>query len=446
MPKARQTRLRAGVARANITPSVGIELVGFAGRGPSIGLGDELYATALVLADGRERVAILHLDLIGLDAGWSRRACDLIAKRGRLPAENILLCCTHTHYGPSVRGFDDDPNSSPEAAYMAELRFKLAGAVQEACTKLAPVTARVAHGFSDIGINRRERLPDGRIILGRNPTGPIDREVILVRLDRSNGAPLCCLLNFATHAVSQTHKGRLISADFPGYAREVVESLTGATCLYVQGACGNINSAIMQEGLDSPRTLGKRLGAAAVQAFETAELVEASPLGVARKEAKLPAKTYASVAKAQAAVDALQAEHDAVVAQGGNRGRLFWAQLRLGRAKASLESLRTGKPLPPVLAPIWGVALGDVGIATGPGEIFCEIGMAVKQARVFPHTLYVSNTNGSIGYVPVPEAYPEGGYEVESASRVGPGAAELVTRTAIAMLRRVRSRARRKGG
>jgi neutral ceramidase len=446
MPKARQTRLRAGVARANITPSVGIDLVGFAGRGPSVGIGDELYATALVLADGRERVAVLHLDLIGLDAVWSRRACELIAKRGRLPADNILLCCTHTHYGPSVRGYDDDPNSSPEAAYMAELRFKLAGVVQEACTTLAPVTARVAHGSSDIGINRRERLPDGRIILGRNPTGPIDREVILLRLDRPSGEPLCCLLNFATHAVSQTHKGRLISADFPGYAREVVESLTGATCLYLQGACGNINSVIMQEGLDSPRTLGKRLGPAAVQAFETAEPVQAAPLGVAHKEAKLPAKTYASVAQAQAAVDALQAEHDAVVAQGGNKGRLFWAQLRLDRAKNSLESLRTGKSLPPVLAPVWGVALGDVGIATGPGEIFCEIGMAVKGAGVFPHTMYASNTNGSIGYVPVPEAYPEGGYEVDSASRVGPGAAELVTTTAIAMLRRARSQARRKGG
>jgi len=445
MPKTMSRRMRAGVARANITPSVGIDLTGFAGRGPSVGLGDELYATALVLDDGRERAAIVHLDLIGLDAAWSRGTCELIEKRGRVAAGKVLLCCTHTHYGPSLRTHDGDPHASPEAAYLAELRFKLAGVVQEARTKLAPVVAQVGRGTSDIGINRRERRPDGRIILGRNPSGAIDRELILVRLDRASGEPLCCLLNFATHPVSQTHKGRLISADFPGYAREVVEELTGATCLYLQGACGNINSVIMQPGLDSPRTLGKRLGAAAVQAYETAAPVELAPLAVASKEAGLPAKTYGSVEEAQAAVDGLQAEYNGAKAGKANKGRLWWAQLRLDRAKACLESLRTGKPLPPVPAPIWGVALGEVGIATGPGEIFCEIGMAVKQAGVFPHTLYVSNTNGSVGYVPVPEAYPDGGYEVESASRVGPGAAQVVTDTAIAMLRRARADARKTG-
>ncbi|MBM3471906.1 MAG: hypothetical protein FJX75_01370 [Armatimonadetes bacterium] len=438
MPPAARAKLRAGVSRANITPSIGIDLVGFAGRGPSVGLGDELHATALLLDDGRERVAILHLDLIGLDAEWSRAVCEFIGKRARLPARNIVLCCTHTHYGPSVRGFEGDPRESPEAAYMAELRFKLAGIVAEARTKLTPVTARIGRSTSDIGINRRERLPDGRIILGRNPTGPIDREVILARLDRPSGEPLACLLNFATHPVSQSGAARLISADFPGYAREVVEHLTGTTCLYLQGACGNINSVIMQEGLDSPRTLGKRLGAAAVQAYETAEPVPLAPLAVAHAEAKLPAKTYASVAEAEAAVQALQAEHDRAKEAGGNKGRLWWAQHRLDRAKTALESLQTGKPLPPVLAPVWGVALGELGLVTGPGEIFCEIGMAAKEAGIFPHTMYLSNTNGSIGYVPVPEAYPEGGYEVESASRVGPGAAAVLTDASRSVLRRAR--------
>ena len=438
---AARSRLRAAISRANITPAIGVELTGFAGRGPSVGLGDDLYATALLLDDGRERVAIVHLDLLLLDAGWARTTRELMAKRGRLPADNILLCCTHTHYGPSGRG-DGDPRESPEAACMAELRFKLAGILQEARGRLTPVAASIGRGVSDVGINRRERLPDGRIILGRNPDGVIDREVIVVRLDRQSGDPLACLLNFAAHPVSQTGKGRLISADFPGYAREVVENLTGATCLFLQGACGNINSAIMQEGLGSPRTLGKRLGGAAVQAYETAVPVEISPIAAASKEAKLPAKTYGSVEEAQAAVDGLQAELERAQSEG-NKSRRWWAEHRLGRAAAALESLRTGKPLAPVIAPVWGMALGDVGLATGPGEIFCEIGMAVKQAAVLPHTLYISNTNGSIGYVPVADAYPEGGYEVESASRVGPGAAEIVAQTSVAVLKRARRRARR---
>jgi len=434
-------KLRAAVSRANITPPIGIELTGFAGRGPSVGLGDELHATALLLDDGRERVAIVHLDLIGVDAQWAAATRALIAQRGRLPADSILLCCTHTHYGPTGRGAGEDPRESPEAAYMAQLRFTLAGLLQEARGKLAPVTARVGRSESDIGVNRRERLPDGRIILGRNPQGPIDREVVLVRFDRPDGEPVACLLNFAAHPVSQTHTGRLISADFPGYARQVAEDLTGAACLFLQGACGNINSVIMEEGLQSPRTLGKRLGAAAIQACETAIPVEAAPIGVACREARLPAKTYGSIEEAQAAVDGLLAETERA-RDAGNRSRLWWAEHRLSRATACLESLQLGKPLPPVPAPVWGVALGEIGLATGPGEIFCQIGMAVKRAGVLPHTLYVSNTNGSIGYVPVPEAYPEGGYEVESASRVGPEAAAVLERATLSALRSARRRAR----
>jgi len=99
---AKETTVRAGVARANITPSIGIDMSGFAGRGPSLGLGDELYATALVLDDGRERVALLHLDLIDVEWPWAESVCELIGKQGRLPADNVLLGCTHTHYGPTV--------------------------------------------------------------------------------------------------------------------------------------------------------------------------------------------------------------------------------------------------------------------------------------------------------------------------------------------------------
>ncbi len=442
MPKAR--KIRAGVARVNITPAVGVELVGFAGRGPSIGVGDELYATALVVDDGRETAAIFHLDLIGIDATWTQMAAELIGKRGRLPAENVVLCSTHTHYGPTVRAYDDDPNVSPEAAFMAELKFKLAGAVQEARSRMGPVVASVGRGTSDIGINRREMLDDGTVILGRNPQGTIDREVIVVRLNRPSGEPLACLLNFATHPVSQTGHGRLISADFPGYARETIEAVTGTTCMFIQGASGNINSDIMEHSLDTPKTLGKILGGAAISAYETAEPVALGPIGVACKEAKLPAKNYDTLEDAQSAVAEHQAACDEAVAGKGNKGRIWWAEHQLNKAKACLESFESGKPLPPVVAPIWGVVMGDVGLATGPGEIFCQIGMAVKDAGAVAHTMYASCTNGSIGYVPMPEAYPDGGYEVDRASRVGPGAATIVTDTAIAMLKRAKSRARRK--
>ena len=58
--------LTAGVARATITPPVGIDMSGFAGREPSLGIHDELYATALVFEEGEERVALVTCDLLFL--------------------------------------------------------------------------------------------------------------------------------------------------------------------------------------------------------------------------------------------------------------------------------------------------------------------------------------------------------------------------------------------
>ncbi|MFQ5808837.1 MAG: hypothetical protein ACE5JM_04370, partial [Armatimonadota bacterium] len=63
---------------------------------------------------------------------------------------------------------------------------------------------------------------------------------------------------------------------------------------------------------------------------------------------------------------------------------------------------------------------------------------AVKQRSPLAHTMFLGYTNGHIGYVPVPEEYPKGGYEVERACRVGPEAAGIITDTALALLRRVK--------
>jgi len=433
-----QERLYAGVARANITPPVGIQLSGFAGRGPSVGHGEELTATAVVLREGPTKVAIVALDLLFLQAAYVQRVAAEIERRTRIPAAHVLLCCSHTHYGPETGGYEGDPATSDVAAYMADLKFQAAGAVQEANANLKPARALIGHGASEIGVNRRERRPDGQIILGQNLEGFIDRELTVLRLDRPSGEPVAALTNFPCHGVSQSHLGRLISPDFPGPMREVLEESTDAKALYLQGACGNINPIRMIEGLQTPRTLGTMLGAAAVLAYQSATPIGTAPLRVAGQQAKLPAKMPGSLQEARKAVATLEAELEHLQATKGHEGSRHWAQWRLSGARAQLESLERGKPLPPIVADMTAIGLGDLGIAAAPGEIFCEIGCAVRSASPFPHTMFLGYTNGSIGYVPIPEAYPEGGYEVTHASRVGPEAAGIVTDTAGALLRKVR--------
>jgi neutral ceramidase len=102
-----------------------------------------------------------------------------------------------------------------------------------------------------------------------------------------------------------------------------------------------------------------------------------------------------------------------------------------------LESLQSGVPLPPLSAELNALRFGDVALVTAPGEIFTETGLEVKRRSPLPRTCYIAYTNGAIGYVPVPSAYSEGGYEVTHACQVGPEAANIITETSLTLLNQV---------
>jgi hypothetical protein len=82
--------------------------------------------------------------------------------------------------------------------------------------------------------------------------------------------------------------------------------------------------------------------------------------------------------------------------------------------------------------------VGDVAFVGLGGEVFHEIGSAIKAASPFRHTFVITHCNGAAGYLPTKEAYPEGGYEVET-SPFGPAAAEAVVREAVRLLGEMRS-------
>ena len=209
------SELKAGVGRAIITPPIGIPMVGFAGRGPAESVHDDLLATALVLAAGDDRAVILAVDLLGVSADFTSAVRAEIERRTATPAANVLLCASHTHYGPATDAYGGE--QPPDVrAYQENLKFLLAGAAQAAVAALEPVRVGYGTGTSAIGVNRRERRPDGQIILGQNPAGACDREVRVVRLERESGEPVAAVVDFACHPVSAASQMR---ADLGGLPR-----------------------------------------------------------------------------------------------------------------------------------------------------------------------------------------------------------------------------------
>jgi hypothetical protein len=433
-PPADQT-VFVGVAGADITPPVGIKSVGFAARGPLTKFHDPLVATALVFAEGDQQIVLISCDLLGLDAETVGELRSQIGARCGTPPGNVTVACTHTHYGPDAYRAMSDPLVS---AYRANLVHILAGLVEEAKDSQVAAHLGVGWGESDIGVNRREKLPDGRVILGQNLAGPIDRSVGVLRVDDVSGSPMACVVNFATHPVSQGSQVDHISADYPGRMRQVVEALTGTKCLFLQGACGNINAAIMGPSYEPAWTLGTRLGCEVVRVWETIQPRPQTGLGTASTVAELPAIRYASEKEAVEVVEAAEHDLERLRSRDGAAGWVSWAERRLLRARQAVNSWQTGVPAGTVEAELQAWHVGDFALAAAPGEIFVELGMRVRSESPFRNTFFVGYANGSIGYVPVPEAYPDGGYEVLRASQVDPGAAQLLTDGSIELLQKLK--------
>jgi hypothetical protein len=78
--------------------------------------------------------------------------------------------------------------------------------------------------------------------------------------------------------------------------------------------------------------------------------------------------------------------------------------------------------------------LGTIAFVGLGGEVFNELGKAIKSNSPFHPTFILTHCNGAAGYVPTQASYPAGGYEVES-SQFAPGAGERLAEEAVRMLK-----------
>ncbi len=156
--------LRAGVAREIISPPRGIFLIGYGDRSKgNHGVHDDLTATALVFDNGQKSLAIIACDLLCLN----EYIVDRI--RAGCPGVEVMICCSHTHSGPI--GYADERSPRLDRTYIDELVRHICKAVMDARGGLQPVKLAWSQASSDIAINRREKLADGKMIIGENPGG-----------------------------------------------------------------------------------------------------------------------------------------------------------------------------------------------------------------------------------------------------------------------------------
>ena len=455
--------LRAGVAKSDITTNA-----------EEVRINDPLYAKALVLDDGRTKLAVIAMDVTAIGGigdvgdGFLPTLRSRIESELGIPGRHVLVNASHTH--PLGRLLCDD----------VEQVDRTFDAVSRALQNMTAVRVGAGVGHEDrISMNRTLRLKDGKAwtIRHTNPcppddevagVGPIDPEIGILRVDRMDGRPLAVVYNFACHPYITVPRGG-VTADFPGFASAVIEENLGhgAMALFLQGAGGDITE-ILYKDVHRPRDsepLGRMLGLSTLKALRGIKTKDAT-LSVISETIDLPRKAdfderigeleaeQAGLLKSlrgtslnikiflplyiQYTLDPdhpsyysyryLQSEKmgadelSAIDAQNHGHIEKYLNNIRvmekLARIQDKIATLKRHQAInekagePTLSTEVQGIKIGDFVLITSAAEVGVEVGLNVKKASRYDYTFMAAYSNGYIHYGPPASEYSKGGYEV----------------------------------
>ena len=389
--------LRAGVGRADITPSGPIWMAGYGSRThASTGVLQKLWAKALAIEDDRgRRVVIVTTDLIGLPRAITDPVAARIAKEYGLERSQILFNSSHTHTGPLVQtaGVTMFDLGSEDRArvdrYGAQLREALFEAIGAALADLSP--ADLAYGFGEVGfaMNRREPTPKG-VIIGVNPKGPVDHSVPALRV-LAGGRVKALMFAYACHNTTMTGDNYDIGADYAGFAQADLESaFPGSTALFLM-LCGGDQNPDPRGTAALAEQHGKEL-AAEVRRVLAGKLTPVSgPVAAAFEQTELefaPRTREDFEAERQASNRALARRGEAML-------KAYDDRQPVRRTPYPVQAVRFGK----------GLTILALG-----GEPVVDYDL--RAHREFPGPLIVAGySNDVMCYIPSKRVLGEGGYE-----------------------------------
>jgi len=300
--------LLAGVASVDVTPPLGLNIAGNHWPTSSVGIRDPLLCKALVLDNGISRVAVVAIDLLGLERSDVLRARELAAARAAVPAEHIVIACTHTHQGPPTITMLRGPADTQLSAYMEALPRRIAEAVTLAAASLEPVEWGYTSALQEqVSHYRRLKLKNGRVLNSwvvrpdddiTGPAGEIAPELPILAFRTPTGLR-SILVNYACHATCSDGTARW-SANYPGELAAALShalALPAEHVLYTAGAEANINPT-----LTDPAICGQALAAAVPPRMETISWHSTAHLTVVERTITLPARCpegfpFASIAE-----------------------------------------------------------------------------------------------------------------------------------------------------
>ena len=385
--------VKIGVARVNITPDKPAMMSGYEARKtPSTGVHDSLYASAFYFTGDKERTILITADIIAFNFEMTREIRSRIHAKTGIPEQNIMLVAAHNHGGPAT-GFHE----ASVKAYTEALLSKLTDLATNAAKNPQPFLMGVGKGYCDLNINRCAEFSKGEIWLGRNAAGPVDRDLSVVKFETLDHKPIAVLVNWPCHGTVTGDTNYMITGDWLGAAARYIRNEMGDHMVVgvTAGASGDINSIYGPNG-----SVFKEVDAVGYHVGEEA-------LRVMGEMTPTPVETLQS-----------------------NETMVKFPGKQVSPDRYPRETYDTA---PDTEVRFSAMRLGSLVFAGISGELFTEMGMAIKKYSPYTNTVVMTHCNGSSGYICTDSSYVTGGYETK-VTRIMPGNEEKVIQSSVRLI------------
>ncbi len=403
---------QAGTARRDVTPKEPVPMWGYASRRDNLSTGtkDPLYADALVIQAGRDKLA-----LVGLDLGRSPGEASFERLRQKIKAETgierMFLVGSHTHHGPVLELSDEEGKGrgrfDATLRYYRQLEAAIADAVIDADRNMK--AARMAVGSVPLtGFNRNRH--------SKIEPKPVDRDLSVLRLDDLAGKPMAVLVNFAAHPTMLPDELMEFSADYAGALKQAVTRETGAPAIFMQGALGDLSTdrGPRKDYAEYGQALG--LEAARLALSLTTETPPKPSMEWREERFRFESRTNFNNPLLRTLFE-----------------KAFFAELVANYVDEYKDGVR----------PRLSVLLlnGDIGMVGCSGEVFSAHAVRLKERARLRQVFFFGLANGYHQYFPTIEAAAEGGYGADNmVSPAAVGAGERMMDSALMWLYQMRGR------
>ena len=437
-----------GFAQEVFTPPVGVGLAGYMNKRPNVGMYDDLYVKAMIIESNGTKCGFLTFDLCSITAELFKDLENLIVEKfGRELHNNLIISATHTHTGPSF--YAGRANFDEVTLYAYERLLEAVERVlRRALMNLLPGEIEVGSVYNNpYGFVRRYFMKNGTIVTNpgwRNPEidrpeSDFDRTISIMKIVQ-DGRITAIMCNIVNHG--DTVGGSVVSADWYGrFAQEIQYQLkTSIPVMVVDDASGDINhfdfrQDIKQTSMDEAVRIGRGYAKIVMDKLFDLEKLPECDIVVKNGTVTIP---HRQISEAELA----EAKHTLETVPDIKKEGDFESQDLANKVPAALRHFaqRTincyEKSVPSHTCRLTAIEFGkELAFISLPGEPFNGISRAIRAASPFKHNFIIELAQTKSGYVPMPECFERGGYEVQpNVDSCAPNAATEIINAAIANL------------